>query len=244
MACASPPILWQQKLKDEMKKLGFEEIPQEPCVVQKNGIICFFYMDNIVFALKKDQSDKVERTVISLSKALTIERKGELKWFLGLHVIRDRSEGALWLSQKAYIMKICNELAPSKSTSRLPTTPMEILELFAVPDNKDITDALRTLYQQKFESLLFAAIATWPDIAFTVSRLLQFNQRSGKRHPKAADWVFHYLFHTQDYCIRYWRAEQDLSSFVHASDASFGDNTLDRKSSQGYIMKLFGGAVA
>lgn len=37
---------------------------------------------------------------------------------------------------------------------------------------------------------------------------------------------------------------QDLSSFVCASDASFGDNTLDRKSSQGYIMKLFGGAVA
>ena len=40
-----------------------------------------------------------------------------------------------------------------------------------------------------------------------------------------------------------WDA-QDLSSFVWASDASFGDNTLDHKSFQGYIMKLFGGAVA
>ena len=27
------PLLWQQKLTNEMKKLGFEKIPQEPCVV-------------------------------------------------------------------------------------------------------------------------------------------------------------------------------------------------------------------
>ncbi len=50
------PLLWQQKLTDEIKKLGFEEIPQEPCMVQKNGIICFFYVDNIVFAFKKDRA--------------------------------------------------------------------------------------------------------------------------------------------------------------------------------------------
>ena len=89
------PLLWQQKLTDEMKKLGFKEIPQEPCVVQKNGIIGFFYVDDIVFAFKQDQRNEVEKTVASLSKALTIERKGELKWFLGLHVIRDRSKRVL-----------------------------------------------------------------------------------------------------------------------------------------------------
>ena len=44
------PLLWQKKLTQAMKKLGFEEIPQKPCIVQKNGIICFFYVDNIVFA--------------------------------------------------------------------------------------------------------------------------------------------------------------------------------------------------
>ena len=53
------PLLWQQKLTDEMKKLGFEEIPQEPCIVQKDGIICFFYVDDIVFAFRKDQSSEV-----------------------------------------------------------------------------------------------------------------------------------------------------------------------------------------
>ncbi len=121
---------------------------------------------------------------------------------------------------------------------------MEILEFLAVPDNEDITDASRTLYQQKVRSLFFAAIATRPDIAFAVSWLLRLNQRPWKQHHKAEDQVFHYLFQTQDYCIHYLREAQDLSSFVYPSDAFFGDNTLYRKSLQAYVMKLFGGAVA
>ena len=86
-------------------------------MVQKNGIICFIYIDDIVFALKKDQRDEIEGTVASLSKALTIERKEELQQFLGLHMIRDRPNRALWLLQTANIIRICKYLAPSTSTS-------------------------------------------------------------------------------------------------------------------------------
>ncbi len=165
-----------------MKKLSFEEILQESCVMQRNSIICFFYTDDIVFAFQKDQHEEVERSIASLSKALTIEGKGELKCFLGLHVIRDRSKRVLWLSQKAYIMKIHNDFAPSATTSRLLSTPMKILKLIAISDNEDITDLSRTLYQRKVRWLLFAAIATRPEITFAVSQFLQINQRPGKRY--------------------------------------------------------------
>ena len=171
--------------------------------MQKNGIICFFYLDAIVFAFKKHQRNKVEMTVASLSKALTVERKEELKWFLGLHMIRDCSKRALWLLQKTYIMKICNDLAPSTNPGQLPSTPIEILELLAIPNNEDITDTSRTLYQRKVGLLFFAVIATRLDIAFAISRFSRFNQRPGKQHHKAADRLFPYLFQTQDYYIRY-----------------------------------------
>lgn len=127
-----PPLLWQQKLTNEMKKFGFKEIPQEPCVVQRDGIICFFYVDDIVFAFKKEQSDKVKKIVASLSQTLTIEVIGELKWFLGLDIIRNRSKRTVWLSQKAYILKIYNEL---------PTTPMEVTELVPAHEDEEITDS-------------------------------------------------------------------------------------------------------
>ena len=73
------PLLWQQKLINEMKKAEYTKIPQEPCIVQKNGIICFFYVDDIVFAYRKKQSKEVKRTIASLSEALTLEDKSKLK---------------------------------------------------------------------------------------------------------------------------------------------------------------------
>lgn len=89
------PLLWQQKLTNQLKSFGSSEIPQEPCVVQKIGIICFFYVDDIVFAFEKEQNDEVKRTVDSLSKTLTIEVLEELKWFFSLHVIRVRPSRTL-----------------------------------------------------------------------------------------------------------------------------------------------------
>lgn len=62
--------------------------------------------------------------------------------------------------------------------------------------------------------------------------------------------MFHYLLRTQDYCIHYEGNAKNFSSFVCnrnfvcTSDALFANNSVDRKSSQGYLMKLFGGAVA
>ena len=243
------PLLWQQKLTNEMKKLGYAEIPQEPCIVQKNGVICFFYIDDIVFAYRKEQTKKVKQTVASLSESLTLEDKSKLKWFLGLNIIQNQNSRTMWLSQKAYISKICADLAPTPE-SQLPATPMEPTKLFPLSANskeEQPTEASRTLYQQKIGSFLYAGIATRPDITFAVSRLSRFNQQSGKRHHEAADRVFHYLACTQDHCIRYrgnGDDSQNISLFICASDASFGDNTIDRKSLQGYIMKLFGGSVA
>ena len=36
----------------------------------------------------------------------------------------------------------------------------------------------------------------------------------------------------------------EAQSFICASDALFTDNSVNRKSSQGYIIKLFGGPIA
>ena len=110
-------------------------------------------------------------------------------------------------------------------------------------DEKALNTTIRT-YQQKTDSILFAAITTRPDVAFAVSWLARFNTNSSNIHHKAADQTIQYLYGTKGKVLRYGDDDNEAHSFICASDVLFANNTLDRKSSQGYIMLLFGGAIA
>lgn len=70
-----------------MKKLGFQKKFQKLCIVQKDRIISFFYIDNIVFIFKKDWANEVKKIVKLLSQALIIKVVGKQKWFLRFHMI-------------------------------------------------------------------------------------------------------------------------------------------------------------
>ena len=94
-------------------------------------------------------------------------------------------------------------------------------------------------YQRKIGSLLYAAVTTRIDIAFAVSRLARFLTNPSPEHHAATDRVLHYLYRYRLLGLQLGRADD----FLVATDASFADNTLDRKSSQAYVMVLFGGVV-
>lgn len=243
------PLLWQKNLTGSLRELGFREVPQEPCVMLNGGVIVFFYVDDIVFCHRKKDKEKTDRLIKELQKEYNMNVLGELKWFLGIHVLRDRRQKKLWLSQEAFIEKIANQYEIELS-GRLPDTPMAESELLPSPpsltDKADKASVLR--YQRKTGSLLYVAITTRPDIAFAVSRLARFNQNPSQVHQEAANRVIQYLYSTRSKAICYGGDTgvrgDGARAFVCASDASFADNTVDRKSSQGYIMTLFGGPIA
>jgi len=82
-------------------------------------------------------------------------------------------------------------------------------------------------YQRKIGSVLYAAVNTRPDIAFAASRLARFLTNPGPAHQTAADRVLLYLDRTRGLGLQLG-GEDD---FIVYSDASFADNTIDRKSS-------------
>jgi transposase InsO family protein len=240
------PILWQKKLTGVFRSLGFREIPQEPCVMLKGGVIVFFYVDDIVFCYRKRDTPIVEAIKKALTEKIELNFLGELKWFLGVHVLRDRQSKRLWLSQKAYIDKLATKFNIDV-TEKFPTTPMTEAELLPSTTNAPKSEAVQ--YQRKTGSILFAAVITRPDIAFAISRLSRYNTNPNESHHNAADRVLRYLYNTRGYCIQYGSTNTMTAriydgDLICASDASFADNTPDRKTSQGYIMTLFGGPIA
>jgi hypothetical protein len=73
------PILWQTKFTGVLQKMGFTEVSQEPCVMRRGGIICFFYVDDIVFAFRKKDVGHVTGAVAEMRKHFKLNVIGELK---------------------------------------------------------------------------------------------------------------------------------------------------------------------
>jgi len=167
--------------------------------------------------------------------------QGELEWFLGICVHRNQAAKKLQISQASYIDKITKRFISDLADTKPPDSSLPLAELLPTKQQEEVVN--RKLYQQKVGSILFAAISTRPDIAFAACKLSQFNARPNKGCHAAADRVLCYLYWTRDLTICYGRHGKNMRSYICASDASFADCSFDRKSSQGYIMKLFGGSI-
>ena len=95
------------------------------------------------------------------------------------------------------------------------------------------------VYQQKIESLLYAAVTIQIDIAFATSQLARFLMNSSSEHHDAMNCILLYLY-------THWELGLQLDGaddFLVVTDASFADNMLNCKSSQAYMMILFGGVI-
>ena len=53
------------------------------------GIVVFFYVDDIVFCYRKKEEERTKALIRGLQKTYEMNILGELKWFLGIHVMRD-----------------------------------------------------------------------------------------------------------------------------------------------------------
>ncbi|KAF7565076.1 hypothetical protein PtrM4_045100 [Pyrenophora tritici-repentis] len=229
------PLLWQRHFTAFLLEIGFSPVPHEPCCMIRDGVFIFFYVDDIILASSKRHAEVARKVEEELKQRYNLTGGKDLQWFLGVEVIRDREKRKIWLSQKAYVEKIAR-LASNKDQRH--NTPMARVELVAREGLA--TPGEINLYQRKIGSLLFAAVNTRPDVAFPVSRLARFLTNPGPLHQEAADRVLLYLESTKLLSLSFGGDDQ----LVVASDASFADNTADRKSSQGYVIKLFGGLIA
>jgi len=61
----------------------------------KNGIIIFFYINDIIFCYRKTDEKKAQEAIKELSKEYQINTFGKLKWFLGIHVLHNYNQRLL-----------------------------------------------------------------------------------------------------------------------------------------------------
>ncbi|KAF7543720.1 hypothetical protein G7046_g9943 [Stylonectria norvegica] len=227
------PLLWQRELGNTLRELNFEPVAHEPCCYSYNGILLFFYVDDIVIAYTKGNQRAAKEVIEALKSKYKLTGGDGLQWFLGMEIIRDRERKLIWVTQNIYLEKIY-ELRKSDTPKASPMTKTELVH------NEDTaTKETTSWYRKIIGSILYAAVITRPDIAFAVSRLARFMENPSDMHCEAADRVLNYLYATRFLALQFGGGDE----FQIHSDASFADNTADRKSSQAYAMKLFGSLI-
>jgi hypothetical protein len=167
---------------------------------------------------------------------------GTAKRYLGIEITRDRNQRTIKLDQSAYIKGVLDRYNMTDCNS--VSTPLDpSLPLQKSKDGDNRADGAR--YRQINGSLTYGTILTRVDIAFTVAKLSQYNSDPNEVHHVAIKHVLRYLNGTTDMSIVY--GEQDtMSPLVIAgyTDASWGDNLDDRRSTTGFAFTLNGGLIS
>lgn len=201
-----------------------------------------------------DESER-ERIINILKSVFQIKLLGEVSEFLGIKVIRKKSEGSLFLSQKNYIDKLATQYGIKDANLKNFCTPMELnVNWHGIKPCKDCKHPYQTL----IGALMYLTVCTRPDIAHSVAVLSQFNHCHGLEHWQAAKRIVKYLSVSNKLSIKYTKGVRDLEVFSKAvincetkegieakiyADADWAGDNKDRISYSGYVFILTGGAI-
>ncbi|GJY21128.1 retrotransposon protein, putative, ty1-copia subclass [Tanacetum coccineum] len=193
---------WNKRFDDEIKKFGFTQNPDEPCVYLKASgsyvAILILYVDDIL--LMGNNIPMLQDVKSYLGRSFAMKDLGDAAYILGIKIYRDRSKRLIGLNQSAYIEKILKRFY--MENSKRGTIPMqEKLKLSksqgaSTPAEKPRMQNIP--YASAIGSIMYAVRCTRPDVAFAQNMISRFQQNPGEEHWTAVKNILKYLRNTKD----------------------------------------------
>jgi hypothetical protein len=242
------PRCWNAVLDEYLTQDGFvlcsEDNGVYKWVEQKLTIILAVYVDDMI--VTGNNLECIAKFKDRMKTRFKMSDSGELSYFLGIQVQRDRAKKKLHLNQERYIHEIleryrmtdCNptgtpfEISVRLTTDMSPQTTQEIKEMQHIP------------YQNAVGSLMYLVTATRPDLAHSVGEVSRFNQNPGKEHWAAVKRILRYLKGTSQLGILYEYNSQKENEFCGYSDADWGGDIDGRRSTSGYLFQYSNGPIS
>ena len=237
---------WNKEFDAGLKSMNFEPTDADKCVytmIDKSGqviaTLCVHTDDSLIGA----EQPLLDSLVDQMMSMFEMTNQGVPDYMLGIGIDFDQQGGTLRLSQRTYVesmleqfnMVNCKPVRSPAAVDRL-TAPTE-------PATPEETEAMRKIpYRNLVGALMYAMVATRPDITFAVIQIARFNDRPTNDHWTAAKRVLRYLKGTKDYGITFTRnAQFDVEGY---SDADYAGDLDSRRSTTGYVFTIMGTPVS
>jgi len=193
---------WNIKLNGRLLEKGFKCMWSDPCVYtrqdgDKIAIITVWVDDLLLFTSDHDLMGALKAQIQSMFNVTDL---GDPKKIVGIEITHDRTNGTLLIAQTKYIESILQ--AHRLKNSNSIKTPMDPkTQLFPNEEKQDPWN--QNTYASLIGSLMFVAVATHPDIAYSVNRLASFTANPDLWHWTAAKRILRYLQGTKEWGVMY-----------------------------------------
>ncbi|GKF34218.1 retrotransposon protein, putative, ty1-copia subclass, partial [Tanacetum coccineum] len=158
------------RFDDEIKKFGFIQNPDEPCVYLKasgsNVTFQILYVDDIL--IMGNNILLLQGVKSYLGRCFAIKDLGEAAYILRIKIYGDRSRRLIGLCQSAYIEKILKRY--HMENSKRGSIPMQEKLRFSKSQGASTPAELKRMqnvpYASAVGSIMYAVRCTRPDVAF------------------------------------------------------------------------------
>jgi hypothetical protein len=227
--------------------MAFQQVPSDHVlyIFHRDGVHIFMpvFVDDITMAGK--DGDKIDSVIQELSSQFKLHDLGPTTQLLGIKIHRDHPNCILSISQSQFIINLLQEhgLQDCKPVST-PLNPGSCLSTSMSPQNStEVAEMHQYPYISIVSSLMYLALTTRPDITYAARVLARFNSNPGLPHWQAVKHVLCYLKGTLDHKLTY-RPSDTSELFITYSDANYGGNLDNGRSTGGYVVKIGTGAVS
>ena len=172
------PRVWQTKLQDLLKDLGYQPLASDSAVYinPKERLFIITFVNDCIIIGPDKKNIKALKAQLGLKYA--IEDRGPASYFLGVEILRDRANRLLYLNQRNYISEVLKHFDFNDSKSiKVPLQPGLIKDVnseFTALKGIPVEKSDLKLYQRIIRCCIYTITQTRPDITFAV----QFLSRS------------------------------------------------------------------
>ncbi|KAI3757928.1 hypothetical protein L6452_05472 [Arctium lappa] len=222
---------WYDELSAFLIKYGFTKgsIDTTLFIYRSNLNICLvqIYVDDIIFGVTNKSLCNWFSDL--MTSRFQMSMMGEINFFLGLQV-KQLPDG-IFINQSKYIFDILKKFKMDKSTSI--GTPIAHGAKIGLDLDGKVVD--QKTYRGMIGSLMYLT-ASRPNIMFSTCLCARFQAKAKESHLLAVKRIFRYIKGTP--YLGLWYPKSSDYKLIAYSDADFGGNQLDRKSTSGHLQFL------
>ncbi len=242
------PLLWNRTFNSHMRALSFTLLKANPCIYMhrtrsnQSLTIVSVYINNCLIIGSHSSINKTKKRLAAKIKIKDLRAASSI---LGVKVLRDQHLHTIHLHQQGHIDGILCKF--NMSNSKPAPTPM-VHGLVLAQLDSTLATCHALPYRQAIGSLLYLALASRPNITFTVSFLSCQMDTYNETHWAAIKHILHYLNRTWTFASKYscdhsTDTRHDPCVPVGYSDTDWGSNEIDHKSVSSYVFLITSGSI-